>query len=370
VGLASGTSLNFSSCGHVEVSVGRSLGAALGAGAITTVMMLPAYAAEPYLDAVVDAWTRSDVYVDDSQHLLMAADEASRLAERVDGNRPPIRIAVVPAVALSELPGGTDHGRAIAFLEEGTDRLGRDGHYFVVFGGTGVYSATIAVDPPAEDALVGQLGNFTRGEPAALLHAVLDDLGVPALLEDAAVEPASLWPFAIVGVAVVGVLAGGFLWWRIRRVGGHGPSLYHPSFETTSDDRSTLASRRALAREDLIRLGEEISRADLPLDDPAVASDVRAAMDAYTQVGSAVDDQPDDLVLRAVQATSEYGRWRLACGRARVSGQPLPPRRADCFFDARHGVSVTDWTYTPANGVVRDVPVCAGCRDTRAKAAR
>jgi len=356
------------------VGVSRSLIAALAVGVGAILAVVPAQAGvapdDRYVDAVVDAWRAGLVYVDRTQHLLMTEDDAARLAERTRGHDPAIRIAVVPAVALSTMPGASDDQRGVAFVQQAVDRFGSDGHYFAVFGGTGTYSGSVGVSPPADVALEGQLDNFTRGEPAALLHAVLDELGVPELPEEAGSSGLSPLVFIVGGVTVAAMTAGGLLWWRSRRSADHGPALYRPSFEVLPDELDTLEERRKLAREDVTRFGEEISAGDLPLDDPAVAADVQAAMDAYSEVGSAVDDEPDDLVLQAVRATSEYGRWRLACARARLDGQPLPPRRADCFFDARHGVSVTDWMYTPANGARREVPVCANCRDLRAGALR
>jgi hypothetical protein len=344
---------------------------AMGASAVLAVVPAQANVApdEPYVDAVVDAWRAGSVYVDRTQHLLMTEEDAAGLEERLRGHDPAIYIAVVPAVALSTMSDATDDQRGVAFVREAVDRFGSAGHFFVVFGGTGTYSGSVGVGPPADVALMGQLDKFTRGEPAALLNAVLDELGVPELPEAGSGAP---WPlvFVLVGVIVAAVAVGGLLWWRSRGSAGHGPALYRPSFEVLPDELDTLAERRALAREDVTRFGEEISAADLPLDDPDVAADVQAAVDAYSELGGAVDDEPDDLVLRAVRATSEYGRWRLACARARLDGQPLPPRRAACFFDARHGASVTDWMYTPANGVRREVPVCSGCRDMRAGALR
>ena len=45
--------------------------------------------------------------------------------------------------------------------------------------------------------------------------------------------------------------------------------------------------------------------------------------------------------------------------RARVAGEPLPTRRPPCFFDPRHGLSVTDVDYAPPGGMTRPVPACA-----------
>jgi hypothetical protein len=279
--------------------------AAVAVGASAMLAVVPAQASvapdEPYVDAVVDAWRAGSVYVDRTQHLLMTDEDAAGLEERLRGHDPAIHIAVVPAVALSTMSGATDDQRGVAFVREAIDRFGSDGHYFVVFGGTVTYSGSVGVGPPADVALTGQLDNFTRGEPAALLNAVLDELGVPELPEAGS---GGLSPFAFVLVAVIAAAAavGGLLWWRSRGSASHGPALYRPSFEVLPDELDTLEERRALAREDVTRFGEEISAADLPLDDPNVAADVQAAVDAYSELGGAVDDEPDDLVLRAVRA--------------------------------------------------------------------
>jgi hypothetical protein len=53
------------------------------------------------------------------------------------------------------------------------------------------------------------------------------------------------------------------------------------------------------------------------------------------------------------------GRYAIACVRARVAGEPLPPRRPPCFFDPRHGLSVRDVTWAPDGGAPREVPACA-----------
>jgi hypothetical protein len=39
----------------------------------------------------------------------------------------------------------------------------------------------------------------------------------------------------------------------------------------------------------------------------------------------------------------------------------LPSRRPPCFFDQRHGLSISDAQWAPAGGALRDVPVCAAC---------
>ena len=251
----------------------------------------------------------------------------------------------------------------MAFLDAVAD-TGHDGVYIVVFGGAATYGASYGVDTPVAAAVETAVGRHTRSQQLAILDDALTELGVPG----APAEPGGTgWVLPVVVVLVLLALAAGaLLWWRRRRqaaAGAAGAATYRPSFDVLDDEADSLAERQQLAREDVTRFGEELDAADPGVTDPAVAADVQAAMDAYAEAGGAVDGSPDDHVLRAVRATVEYGRWRLACAQARLAGTPLPARRADCFFDQRHGVSVTDWMYTPPGGRAREIPVCAACRD-------
>jgi hypothetical protein len=48
--------------------------------------------------------------------------------------------------------------------------------------------------------------------------------------------------------------------------------------------------------------------------------------------------------------------------RRHAAGQPRPERRPSCFFDRRHGMSVSDTYWAPsAGGAGRYVPVCVAC---------
>lgn len=310
---------------------------------------------------VADAWRDQPVYVDPSQHALVSDADAAHLAGRVTGHEPPTFVAVLPAAALSEQPGRTNDERADAFLDAVVDATARDGVYLVVFGGTGTWGTAVGSDLPVGPVLEDALADHTRSQVVPVLDTVLTELGVPGEARD---EGTASWVAPlIVGVVVVVGGGGALLWWRGRRRGdvASGPAPYRPSFETLPDEADSVEERRALAREDVTRFGEEIDAADPDVSDPAVAADVQAAMDAYAEVGTAVDGEPDDGVLRAVRANVDYGRWRLASARARLAGEPVPPRRSACFFDSAHGVSVTEWMYAPAGGKAREVPVCDRC---------
>jgi len=307
---------------------------------------------------VVNGWRTSPVYVDPSQRSLVPDEEAAKLAERVKDQNPAIRIAVVPAATLNDGRRDRDDS-AKAYVDAAVDEQKADGIYLVVFGGAVTWGSAVGVDTPIAEILTDELGKHSRSDPVGTLNGVLDRLGVPKAPSG---PPGWLWPLLIVLVVLI---AGGlaFLWWRRRPGKDEGPALYRPSYDVLPDEADSVEDRRALAREDVTRFGEELDAADVRLDGVDTAADVQAAMDAYTSAGRVVDGKPDDDQLRGVRATVGYGRWRLACAQARMAGKPAPPWRALCFFDPAHGISVTDWMYKPSGGRSREVPICASCRD-------
>ncbi len=107
--------------------------------------------------------------------------------------------------------------------------------------------------------------------------------------------------------------------------------------------------------EDLQRLGNEIGTGRL---DEGGRSDYQRALDTYEAAKQAADAISDPEQTRHVATIIDDGRYAIACVRARVENEPLPSRRPACFFDPRHGQSVTDVEWTPPGGVTRDVPAC------------
>ena len=127
--------------------------------------------------------------------------------------------------------------------------------------------------------------------------------------------------------------------------------------------RAELEPVKKLAFEDITALGEQLQELDLDLAGHQLGAgenaDYQRALDAYESAKTAGDamTRPDDV--RHVTQILDDGRYAIACVRARVAGDPLPTRRPPCFFDPRHGLSVTDVPWTPPGGATRDVPACA-----------
>ncbi|MFB6722025.1 hypothetical protein ACFCV3_17760 [Kribbella sp. NPDC056345] len=314
---------------------------------------------------VVAGWKNSPVYVDPTQRSLVPDRDADELRSRIEGRVPAIRIAVVPAAVLNN--GSGDNGAAAkAYVDALVDKQATDGIYLVVFGGALIWGSAVGVDTPIASILTEELARHSRSDPVGTLNGVLDQLDVP---KASAGPPGWIW----LAGAIVVLLAGLGLvrrWWKSRPAKDSGPALYRPSYEVLPDEADTLAERQALAREDVTRFGEELDAADVRLDGVDTTADVQAALDAYADAGRVVNGDLDDDELLDVRARVEYGRWRLACAQAAVAGTPAPPRRARCFFDPAHGVSVTDWMFTPGGGQPREIPVCKACQARLARSGR
>lgn len=124
-----------------------------------------------------------------------------------------------------------------------------------------------------------------------------------------------------------------------------------------------MASVKEAADEDVTQFGEELQRLDIDLAgrelDEAARQDYQRALDSYEDAKKSVDavTTPDEI--RHVTEILEDGRYAVACVKSRVAGEPLPQRRAPCFFNPQHGPSVRDVSWSPERGAPRQVPACA-----------
>jgi hypothetical protein len=127
--------------------------------------------------------------------------------------------------------------------------------------------------------------------------------------------------------------------------------------------RAELEPVKKLAFEDVTALGTDLQDLDAELAgrqlDAGARADYQRALDAYEAAKTAADQLEEPVAVQHVTQILEDGRYAIACVRARVAGEPLPTRRPPCFFDPRHGPSVSDVSWAPAGGAPRDVPACA-----------
>ena len=126
-----------------------------------------------------------------------------------------------------------------------------------------------------------------------------------------------------------------------------------------------LKEARSAAQDDLIALSTGITghHADpLIQSNPEAAQEQAAALSAYERGTAALDAARRPRDMGAVSRAIAEGQYHLASAEALAAGQPRPDRRPPCFFDPRHGMSVSDAHWMPADGGPgRDVPACSAC---------
>ncbi len=126
-----------------------------------------------------------------------------------------------------------------------------------------------------------------------------------------------------------------------------------------------LKEAKSAAQDDLIALSTGITdhHADVSIQsNPEAVEEQGAALNAYERGTAALDAAKRATDMGAVSRAIAEGQYHLACAEALAAGRPKPDRRPSCFFDPRHGMSVSDVHWTPAEGGPgRSVPACSAC---------
>src|SRR5262249_34767510 len=124
-----------------------------------------------------------------------------------------------------------------------------------------------------------------------------------------------------------------------------------------------LKEAKLAAQDDLIALSTRLTDQDTDVavrSNPEAAQEQAAALSAYERGTAALDAARRVQDMGAVSRAIAEGQYHLASAEALAAGRPRPERRPPCFFDPRHGMSVTDAYWTPPDGGPgREVPVCS-----------
>jgi hypothetical protein len=126
-----------------------------------------------------------------------------------------------------------------------------------------------------------------------------------------------------------------------------------------------LKDAKLAAQDDLIALSSGVTDrgADLAIQsNQEAAEEQAAALTAYERGTMALDAAQHPRDMGRVSRLIAEGQYHLACAEALAAGKRRPDRRPSCFFDPRHGMSVRDVYWTPADGGPgREVPACSAC---------
>lgn len=301
----------------------------------------------------VGASLRSDpLYVDPKSPIQLSSSQQSQVRQAISAAGTPMFMAVLPPEALQAAGGDPD-----AVLNRMRQSTGREGTYSVLIGTS---NSQYGFQGRSTLGSVGDLASTAyydnRGNPTGTMVQFADDVGARAASGQlvptggTVSDPGTDWAgLAFIGVLGVGGLGGV---WYLRRKAKAAEAVNVAAVQKTLD-------------EDITAFGEALDRMDTDLGDPRLGdegrADLEAALDKYDEARKLTDNMSRSDEAAKITAALDEGRWRVARVDARLAGEPLPERRAPCFFDPRHGQSVEDVQYAPNGGATRDVPACAEC---------
>ncbi|MGW0736837.1 hypothetical protein [Streptomyces sp. NPDC002851] len=280
------------------------------------------------------------VYVDPAMTDQVSTTEADALSEKIENSGKPVFIAVLPASVPSENLFGD--------LRAETGITGvygvRLGDQFDVRADRSVLSpnavTNLATTVQGMDDVTAQLDRFT-------------DLAIRDAGGGTSQEPGQDVGAGLISLGAVALAGGAGAYAIVRR--------NRKKRERAEQD--ALEKLRVVVDEDITAFGEELDRLDFHPGEPGATDEMRTdyehGLDAYEKAKSIMGAAQHPGDVRGVTQTLEDGRFSLAVLDARREGRPLPERRPPCFFDPRHGPSVTDARWAPELGTPRDVPVCA-----------
>ncbi|MEU3450539.1 hypothetical protein AB0H29_25410 [Streptomyces thermolilacinus] len=294
------------------------------------------------------ALRQGPVYVHPDAAAELPAREAEALERKILQADKPLMVAVLPDTA--EFPEDT-------LLRDLRTLTGVTGVYAVRLGDAFDAGADRAVMAPrAVDNLVSAV--HQPGVDATTELNAFVDQALPQLRGSA---PSSWEGVPGDGAPVGGLITIGVLFALVA--GAVSLTTVRTRNRKRAEEREALEKLRVVVDEDITAYGEELDRLDFhpgdPSADDAQRRDYEHALDAYDKAKQLMAGARHPHDVRGVTEALADGRHALAVLAARREGRPLPERRAPCFFDPRHGPSVTDLSWAPHGGTPREVPVCA-----------
>ncbi|TMQ90344.1 hypothetical protein ETD83_35830 [Actinomadura soli] len=280
----------------------------------------------------------SRLYVTSEAGNVLSPADRSAITSALGGDRDADIRAVV-------VRNGVSQAEVRQLLPAVAERVGKGETYVAV---TADGSRMGAMSKKLDRGEINQLVTRTNGTPLKERLIQFGDLAERKVDDKA--RSSSIGEYVTLGVLlmVVAAAAGGFLVVRKRRL-----------------DRQArqMADLKAGVEEDVTLLGEDIAHLDLDVMDsgldPGTRADYERAMNSYDQAKRETVRAAKPQDMQAVTTALEDGRYYMTATRARLSGEPVPERRAPCFFNPQHGPSVEDVTWAPPGGVPRSVPACA-----------
>lgn len=313
--------------------------------AVMTVLAPQATAATG-VSTIAEALRKGPVYVDPAASAQLSAADSAALTKQIEQAGKPLFIAVLPA--------GYPTRDLFTDLRTAT---GVTGLYAIRLGDRFDARADSSVLPrtAVRNLVTSVQGEDARTQLTDFTDRALANMGgrAPASWSTSSNGATGLSATALIVTAAVLVAGGAGAYAVVRR----------NRRRRAAERRAALDRLRVVVDEDITAFGEELDRLDFhpaePGADDAMRADYERALNAYENAKQYMTEARGPEDVRTVTQALEDGRFSLAQLAARREGRPLPERRPPCFFDPRHGPSVTDAPWTPPGGAPREVPVCA-----------
>jgi hypothetical protein len=303
-----------------------------------------------YVDRAAGALRRDPLYVDAGARNAIPAASATALRERIRRADTPVYVAVLPAAALREAGGSADRlARAIvsALRGGGTVAVSSGGH---------LGAASTTLDPGVAGTTIRAANQAHRGDQAGTMMDFVGRADAAASAGESFWQ--TLWDRPL--VRPIALIVGGLILITLVDV-----VVVNVVRRRRSGRTSGFGDVRALAREDIVALGDDLRNLDVGLEaesgNPQAMRDYTRAYESFQQAVEAFEhaETPNDFA--PVSTALEAGRFYMTMARARFEDREVPQRRPPCFFDTRHGPSVDDVGWMPVGGPPRPVPACQSC---------
>jgi hypothetical protein len=315
---------------------------------LSVVVAAPAEA-QSVVDSAAQALRDTPVYVDPDAERALSEREQARLRELIaDTGAGPMYVVVLPASARDQAGGDP-----AAALREIARDLGEPGVYAGVIGNSfraGSLEADVPASDLARESIDAKGSEGTYAVLADFVRRVGDARAGRGTSGGGRDGGGGGFPFLLLLLLGVPLALIALSRRRQRK-------------REAEYARAQLEEVKAVARDDLVALGDDIRALDLdvqmPNADPEAKQHYNQAVERYTDAEQALDrvQRPEDV--ERVTSALEEGRWAMSAAKAELAGGEAPERRPPCFFDPRHGPSVGDVDWAPSGGQPRPVPVCA-----------
>ncbi|GII82641.1 hypothetical protein Ssi03_06310 [Sphaerisporangium siamense] len=313
-------------------------------------------AAPPDPNTIVAGWKDSKDHLYVGPGVTLSSDQLSGIRDALKGADSQIYVA---ALADGSVTSNSAAGNVISALGQALAREGKNRVTVAILDGNSLFAGSSAI---RRTGLAGDLAEAAVANNKDVVSGMEDfvhrvDKAVSGDTRGALKTGSSAGGGGGAGV-LIGILV-------LAVVGGLGIFLISRKKKRDRERREAaeLAAVKQTVEEDVTKFGEEITALDLDVKvagtRAADQDDWRQALDSYERAKAELAAVKRVDELRGVTTALEEGRYALACVNARVNNQPVPERRAPCFFNPQHGPSARDVRWAPPGGAPRDVPACA-----------